>query len=254
MRRALLWALLLAWPSAVAAQERYDPSLDAQRYQGCVRAVKVDPARVERFALEWQTLGGGLPAQHCLALAQLEQGKNGAAARTLARAARDAEAAKSPLAADFWGQAGNAAMLDNDVKTAIANFGSAIVDAEKAGGKPLAGLLVDRARARVEAGELKPARDDLDRALALDEKSADTWLLSAALAQRQGEILRARGDVARAAELAPADANVLLEQGNVAAASGQPQAARDYWRRAETAAPGTEAARLARAALAAPAH
>lgn len=251
MRHIVLAVALLALPSLTAAQEHYDPTLDAERYRGCVQAVKVDPARVEQFALEWQTLGGALPAQHCLALAQLAQGKNAAAARTLAKAARDAEVAKSPLAADFWGQAGNAALLNNDPATAIAHFGSAIVDAEKAGGARLAGLLVDRARARVDSGDLKAAREDLDRALALDEKSADSWLLSAALAQRSGDNLRARGDVARAAELAPGDANVLLEQGNIAAASGQPDTAREYWHRAETAGAGSEAGRLANQALAA---
>ena len=132
MKPALILLLLAAAPAL--AQETYDPSLDPKRYDGCVRAIPTDAQKAEEFAIQWQALGGGLPARHCQALAQLQQGRNAAAAVTLSKAAQAAEAQKSPMAADFWGQAGNAALLAGDAKGAVTYFSSGIVAARIAQG------------------------------------------------------------------------------------------------------------------------
>lgn len=248
MRHIVVAAWLMLAASAHARQD-FDPTLDPQRYAGCVNAVSVDAAKVEAYATEWQALGGGLPARHCLALAQTAQGRHAAAAQTLARAAELAERLQSPMVVDFWGQAGNAALLAGDSTGAIRYFNSAIAEAEEGDATVLAGLLIDRARARVDAGALAEARADLDRAQKLDEADAQIWLLSAALARRMADLDRAQQDIARAASLASEDADVLLEQGQIAAAMGDVEAARQYWQQAERANPDSEAARLAREAL-----
>lgn len=237
--------------AASAAPGAYDPSLDPKRYDGCVRAIDADAAKVEQFAIEWQALGGGLPARHCLALAQLRQGKNAAAASTLAKAAQTAEAQKSPMAADLWNQAGNAAMLAGDMKGAVAHFSSGILAAGEFAPVRTANLLVDRARARTELAELAAARTDLDSALKLTDKEPTAWLLSAALARRANDLVRAKADIARAATLDPTDADILFEQGNIAGAGGDTAAARALWEQAAKAEPGSDAAALARKALAA---
>lgn len=254
MRHILSLLLLAAAPVSVAAQQAeapatYDPSLDPKRYDGCIRAIEADAKKVEQFAIEWQALGGGLPARHCLALAQLRQGNNAAAASTLVKAAQAAEAQKSPMAADFWGQAGNAAMLAGDMKGAVGHFSSGIVAAGEFAPLRTAELLVDRARAQTELGGLKAARADLDQALKLTDKEPTAWLLSAALARRENDLARAQADIARAAALSPADADVLFEQGNIAAAAGDLPAARSHWQQAEKLAPGSPAATLAKQAL-----
>lgn len=236
---------------AATAPGTYDPSLDSKRYDGCVRAIEADPKQVETFAIEWQALGGGLPARHCLALAQLRQGNNAAAASTLAKAAQAAETQKSPMAADLWNQAGNAAMLATDMRGAVAHFSSGIVAAGEFAPQRTANLLVDRARARTELGEMVAARADLDQALKLNAKDATAWLLSATLARRQSDLPRAKADIARAAGIDSSNADVLFEQGNIAGVGGDVAAARGFWERAEKAGPGTEAARLAKEALAA---
>ncbi|MCG2840188.1 hypothetical protein L6Q21_04230 [Sandaracinobacter sp. RS1-74] len=247
MRLALI--LLLAAAPALA-QETYDPSLDPKRYDGCIRAIEADAKKVEEFATEWQALGGGLPARHCLALAQLRQGNNAAAAQTLVKAAEAAEAQKSPMAADFWGQAGNAALLAGDAKGAVSHFGSGLIAAGEFAPQRSAELLVDRARAHTELADLKSARADLDQALKRNGKDATAWLLSAALARRAQDLPRAQADIARAAELAPTDADILFEQGNIAGTSGDTAAARAHWQQAAKA-EGTQAATLAKQALAA---
>jgi len=245
---AALFALLPA--AMAAAQDGYDPSLDRKRYEGCVGAIPTDAAAAEQFAVEWQAMGGGLPARHCQALAQLERGRPAAAAQTLAKAAQAAEAGKSPQAADFWGQAGNAALLAGDAKRAVADFNSAIVAAGEFAPIRTANLLIDRARAHVELAALAAARADLDRATGLAPNEPSGWLLSAALARRQGDLPRARAQIARAAALAPADPDILFEQGSIAAEAGDPAEARRLWDQLVQTAPASEAARLARAALA----
>ena len=256
MRHILSLLLLAATPALASAQQAeapaaYDPSLNAKRYDGCVRAIEADAKKVEQFAIEWQALGGGLPARHCLALAQLHQGNNAAAAQTLVKAAQAAETQKSPMAADFWGQAGNAAMLAGDMRGAVSHFGSGIVSAGEFAPLRTANLLVDRARAHIELADLRSARADLDQALKLTDKEPTAWLLSAALARREANLPRAKADMDRAAALAPNDADILFEQGNIAGASGDTAAARAFWEKAAKAEPNSDAAALATKALAA---
>jgi tetratricopeptide (TPR) repeat protein len=250
MRTLLPLACFLLAGAAQAQEAELDPALDSKRYDGCVRAIPTDAKAAEDFALQWQSKGGGLPARHCQALAQLERGNAAGAAQTLAKAAQAAEAARSPQAADFWGQAGNAAMLAGDAKGAIGSFNSAIVAAGEFAPIRTANLLIDRARAHVELGNLAAARADLDRATGLAPAEADGWLLSAALARRQNDLGRAATAIARAAALAPADPDVGFEQGTVLAATGDIPAARRQWDSVVKTAPDSDAAALARKALA----
>jgi tetratricopeptide (TPR) repeat protein len=252
--KQLLAALLLLASPALAQQatgDRYDPSLDRVRYDGCVRAIPTDAKKAEQYALEWQGMGGGLPARHCQALAQLQQQNYMAAAATLAKAAQLAEAQKSPLAADFWGQAGNAAFLAGDSKGAVANFTTAITATGEFAPQRTAALLVDRARVHADANDLASARTDLDRAVQLNPSDGTALLLSAALARRQKDLPRAAREIEMAAALMPNDPDLLFEAGNIAAASGDQAAARSKWQAAIKAGPGTQAADLAAKALAA---
>jgi tetratricopeptide (TPR) repeat protein len=248
--RLLPLALLLLAGAAQAQEEELDPALDAKRYDGCVRAIPTDAKAAEDFALQWQSKGGGLPARHCQGLAQLELGNYAAAAQTFARAAQAAETQKAPQAADFWGQAGNAALLAGDAKGAVGYFNSAIVAAGEFAPIRTANLLIDRARAQVELANLPAARTDLDRATGLAPSEPTGWLLSAALARRQNDLARAKADIARAASLAPADPDIQFEQGAILAAAGDLAAARTQWDALVKSAPGTPAAELASRALA----
>lgn len=251
MKRAILALILVAVPSFAQVSGGYDPSLDRKRYDGCVRAIPTDAQKAEQFAVEWQARGGGLPARHCEAMAQLQQQKFGAAASTLSKAAQKAEAEKSPLAADFWGQAGNAAFLAGDSKGAIGYFTTALTSAGEFAPQRSANLLIDRARAHAELNDLPAARADLDKALELNKFEPMAWMLSAALARRQGDIGRASLDIERASGLDSANPDILFEQGNVAAANKDEANARKLWEMTVKAAPGSPAAELAAKALAA---
>lgn len=239
----ILTALLLA-----AATPPRDPR-DAERYRTCLATAGSEPALAVTEAVRWRGTGGGVPARHCLALAYLAQRQFASAALELAGAAREAEAARDPLTAELWGQAGVAALAGGDAATAVTHLTSGIASTSMRAAR--AALLTDRARALVEQNRLADARADLDAATGLDEGSADAWLLRATLARRMGDLKIAEASLAEAARLAPSDADVRLEAGNIAAAHGRTDLARAAWTAVIAAAPGTPAATAAQAALSA---
>lgn len=252
IRPLLLLAVTVCLPHTVAlAQQPLDPGLDRARYDGCVRAIPTDAQKAELFAVEWHARGGGLPARHCEALAQLHQERFAAAAQTLGQAAEEAAKGKSALAADLYGQAGNAAFLASDLTGARIYFDRALELVGEFAPARRTALLVDRARVLTEQSDFTSARHDLDAALALAPKDPMVWMLSAALARRQGDISRASRDIAQASEFDSSNPDIMFEQGNVAAANGDRDGARRAWELVVKAAPGTPAADLAAKALAA---
>ncbi|WP_199555884.1 tetratricopeptide repeat protein [Sandaracinobacteroides hominis] len=250
MKRAILLLALLAAPALAQTAGTYDPSLDRKRYDGCVRAIPTDAKKAEQFAIEWQGMGGGLPARHCQALALMQQQQFTAAASTLSKAAQQAEVEKSPLAADFWSQAGNAAFLAGDNMGAVGYFTTALKSAGEFAPQRTANILLDRARTYTDMRDFVAARADLDKALQLNKFDPVAWMLSAALARRQGDIGRASTDIARASTLDSANPDILFEQGNVAAANKDEANARKLWEMTVKSAPGSPAAELAAKALA----
>ena len=241
----LLPVLLFAAAPAVAAS----PADDAERYRQCLDLVQSDPARAIEQATRWRGNGGGIPARHCLALADGATGDFAAAATELTAAAQAAEASHDPHAADLWGQAGNAALLAKQTPPAITAFTSGIA---VAGSEPvrLAALLTDRARALVEANRTTEAKADLTRAAGLDPSAVDGWLLLATLDRRLGDLPAAERAILEAARREPEDPDVALEAGNIAGAQGRVDLARTEWKKVVDKAPGTDAAAAAAKSLA----
>lgn len=233
-------ALLLAAAAPPDARE-------FERYRTCLATAGAEPGVAVTEATRWRGGGGGLPARHCLALAYLAQKQFAAAAAELAGAAREAEAARNPLAVDLWGQAGVAALAGGDSASAVAHLTSGLAVATAPVAR--AALLTDRARALVEQKRPEEARADLDTATRLDASAADAWLLRATLARRTGDLKTAEASLIEAARLSPNDADVRLEAGNIAAAQGRGDLARAAWNAVIASAPGTPAAAAAQAAI-----
>lgn len=247
MRRLLLLILVLAAAPAAAAPVRA-PGED-QRYRQCLDLARSDPAQAIDRAMAWRANGGGVPARHCLALAQGQKGDFAGAASTLTGAAQAAEAANDPHAADLWGQAGNASLLAKAPAAAIISFGSGLA---VAGTEPvrLAALLTDRARALVEVDRTIEAKADLTRATVLDPSTATGWLLLATLDRRLNDLPGAEKAILEAARREPADPDIALEAGNIAGAQGHTDLARAEWKKVVDGAPGSEAAAAAAKSLA----
>jgi len=243
--RPLSVLLLLAAAVPAAAQD----TSDAARYRACLDLARTDAAQAIERATEWRGNGGGIPARHCLGMAYGTKGDFAAATAELTAAARAAEVAHDPHAADLWGQAGNAALLDAKPAVALPAFTSGIA---VAGTEPvrLAALLTDRARAAVETNRTTEARADLTRATGLDPSAVDGWLLLATLDRRLADLPAAERAILEAARREPADPDIALEAGNIAAAQGRLDLARASWNKVVAGAPGSDAAAAAAKALA----
>ena len=102
-----------------------DPA-DKEEYNACLALLEQKPAEAFEKASRWRAGGGGLPAQHCEALALIEVGRFADGATRLMQAAQDAAVIRPAMAAELFGQAGNAWFLAGEPATAIAAFDAAI--------------------------------------------------------------------------------------------------------------------------------
>jgi len=233
---------------AILLMQAATPVSDKALYADCARAAQSGTPGAIDAASRWLAANGGLPARHCLGLAYLGANKPAEASATFEAAARVAEATGSPVAADFYGQAGNAALLASDPARAETLISSAIVIAANRDAIKGA-LLIDRARAREEQGNLAGARQDLETGVKLAPAEPVGWLLLGTLARREGRLDEARAAIATALRLAPDNPDVQLEAGNMAALDGDVSKARALWTAVSKAAPGTPAAKAADEAL-----
>lgn len=242
-----------ATPPAAApppAADPVEPLSDQAGYRKCAAIARHDAEKGVAVANDWHLKGGGIFALQCLGLAYSGLGRWAPAATAFEQAAQAAENDQDPRRADFWVQAGNAWLAGGEPAKARKAFDAALATAALT--PELRGeVLFDRARAGVALGDLAGARADIDKGLGLVPADPFGWYLSSALALRQHDLPRAQDDIARGLQLAPDDADLLLHAGNVAGASGEVEAAKGLYMKAIKAAPQSDAAKSARAALAA---
>jgi tetratricopeptide (TPR) repeat protein len=236
---ALLCAPALAAPS------------DPTRYAACIEIAGKDPARALQMAYGWLAEGGGVPARHCLAVAQMRARHHEAALKSYEAAGIASEDARDGQAVALWRQAADAALIAGRPADAVRFIGRALA---RPGGAELspraeAALRIARAEALVEDGKAEAAMADLDAATHAAPADVTGWLLKATLHRRQGEVAPAEAALLKAAELAPDSPDVELEAGNIAAAKGDMTLARQAWEAAAADGPGTPAGEAAAAAL-----
>lgn len=221
------------------------PLNDEARFDACMDMATDDPPSGIVAANEWLMAGGGYFARHCLGFAYSKDGRWKAAADAFVAAARDAERATDPRAANLWTQAGNAALALGDATVALTYFDAAMAQGVSAG-LLLGELHLDRARALVVAGKTQEAEAAFAEAHRLVPEDPLAWLLSATLARRLGKLERAQADIDVAARLAPRDPEVALEAGNIAATAGKYDIARRNWTQAIDIRPHGPVAKTAR--------
>ena len=223
--------------AALPLQEAGQTKLDQ-----CLQHAAEDPAKAQFEAEKWRDEGGGTAAKRCLGTVYANQQRWKLAGETFEAAAREAGSG------DLWALAGNAWLASGDLVRATTALDAAI-GSGKLEGVALGEAQLDRARARVAAGDVAGARDDLDSAVQKAPDEALAWLLSATLARRMKDGTRAVADIREALKRAPEDPATHLEAGNIAASAGDEAAARASWSRVLELAPGTKMAESARKAL-----
>jgi len=221
------------------------PPAIAERLAACLAEANKAPEAGIAAAQAWAHEDGGAYAAQChgYALGKAERWKEAADAFEGGASIAGLDAV---MRARLWSQAGNAALLGGDAPRAVQALDHAL-------GKPLPATLatgeihLDRARARVAAGNQAGARADLDQAVQLAAADPLAWLLSATLARRMNDLPLARAHIEEAARRARNDAAVALEQGIIYALSGnRDEAARTAFQRAkELAAPESDVGKQA---------
>lgn len=204
--------------------------VEARFYQ-CIDTAIDDPARGVAEANSWLIEGGGFLARHCLGFAQSEQNNWPAATTAFAEAAREAEVAQDERVAQFWAQAGNAALAGGQFDKALEYLNAALVQGRLEGlAKGLVHL--DRARAHVALENYDAARLEFAAVHELAPEDPLGWLLSATLARRMSNLELAKKHIGEADQRAPGDPAIALEAGNIAFEAGDRVNAKDNWEKA----------------------
>ena len=213
-------------------------------YDRCLDMLPTDPSGADSMAMAWSAAGGGEPAAHCHALAQIELGNPQTGAAMLDRLASISAspgAARAEVlnqAADAWTMAGQA-----DKAFASASLGIALSpdDVE---------LRIARAVAAAALQRYDAAADDLSVALDIDPKRPDALTLRASAYRNEGKLDLAQTDIDSALALDPENPDTLLERGIIRQRRGDLVGARSDWQKAENLGEDTPVADMAEQNLA----
>lgn len=201
------------------------------RFDQCVDQAADDPSNGLLAANKWQLEGGGYLARNCLGFAYAELEDWTKATPEFVQSAEAAQAAGDERAANFWSQAGNAALASGDHLVALKHLGAAL---EQNGLDELlkGEVHLDMARAYVALNRYDEAKAQFVLVHELVPQDPLGWLLSATLARRMGDLELARTDITAAAKLVLADPAIALEAGNIAYEAGDMVNAKSNWEQA----------------------
>ena len=221
-----------ARPAAIVSAPLLQPKTPMDiRFDQCVDQAADDPANGLLAANKWQIEGGGYLARNCLGFAYAELEDWPKAIPEFVQAAEKAQAAGDERAANFWSQAGNAALASGNHPVALKYLGAALEQ------NSLDGLLkgevhLDMARAFVALNQYDEAKAQFALVHELVPQDPLGWLLSATLARRMGDLALAKADITAAAKLVEADPAIALEAGNIAYEAGDMVNAKSNWEQA----------------------
>lgn len=209
------------------------------QYAECLELAERNPPVARRKAIDWQTNGGGIPAQHCLALAYAHAGDHASSADELAQMAVAFKQAKklkdgtlepydAQLLSEIYMQAGNAWLLAEQNSRAYQAFSQGLVENPvESSLRP--DLFIDRARASAAASDYDTALADLKAAQAITPKRVDLLVLMATAYRALEQYEAAEPLLEQALSIAPYHEEGLLERGNLSLIKGEKDIARQSW-------------------------
>jgi tetratricopeptide (TPR) repeat protein len=214
------------------------------QYESCLGMLPADPEGAQALAETWQTAGGGVAADHCLALARIELGDPEDGATLLEKVAAGS---RSPAAAraTIYGQATQAWLMAGDSSRA---FATATLALSLSSDDPE--LLIDRSVAAGAMQRWQDAVDDLSEALRRDPRRPDAMVLRGSAWRHLGQLELAEADIGRALAMDPENPEGLLERGIIRERRDDRQGARADWEHAIALSPDSPAADLAQQNLA----
>ena len=216
MRVTLIIALFVmsfaALPAAAAIRGPSGPGQrspsDPAHYRRCLADSSANPTIALTDAENWAKSGGGVPAQHCAALALVTLKRYAEAAARLDKMAADPGVPDVSFRAALYDQAGNAWRLAGDGAHAVQSLSAAL--ALSAGD---ADLFADLARAQAMRKNWHEVDLDLNAALQLSPRRADLLVLRASARRALKHYEEANKDLETALKLKPGDGDALVERG-----------------------------------------
>jgi tetratricopeptide (TPR) repeat protein len=210
---------------------------DAVHYNTCLASSKTDPATALANAEAWAKSGGGVPADHCGALALVNLKRYAEAARRLDQIAADRGVPNISFRVALYDQAGNAWLLAGDGAHAVQSFSAALaLSADDAD------LFADLARAQAMRQNWHEVDLDLNAALRLSPRRADLLVLRASARRALQRYQEAIADIDAALNLKPNDGDALVERGLLRKQLGDLGGARRDFRAALKSSTGETAA------------
>ena len=246
--RVLAISLLLALPALAAEPTVLKPEEGPGNYALCLETARAYPQQGLELARRWETLGGGEPAAHCLAVAQIGARFYHEAATGLVRLGIESKFS-APLRAGLLAQAAQAYSLDGDLPQAL-EAQTAALRLLPAGNPATAPILVDRAITHGELKQYVEAVTDLTAALNLQPKDTEALAFRANAYRALKQYDAAFRDANAALTLDPKSTNALLERGLTYRATDDAASARADWERVIALGAETDAARAAKAHIA----
>ena len=244
IRAALLALAVLTLPGLWSAHAQTAAS-DAAQYRACLGKTETNADAAYDDALVWRDRGGGVPAQHCAAVALVRLGKYAEAATRLAALAETPGG--RAMAPGLLGQAGNAWLLAEFPSNALSVLSAAL----SAGPQNLApaeeaDLRIDRGRALAALERWGESESDLSKALSLDPERSPAYVFRATARRMQNKLDLALEDLQLALALDAKDTGALLERGIVYRLKENAALARADWLAVIAAEPEGAAAEAAR--------
>lgn len=254
MRLALGAGIFVAGMGIALAAPPQPASPEAAKYGACVAKVNTAPEAALDMATSWRASGGGVAAQHCIALALVGLGKYAEGAKRLEEVAEELQTGHGALGMDeadnrrllpeVYGQAGNAWLMAGNYSRAYNMISAGLGDTPP--WTPRYGdLLLDRASALAGMGQYDKALADLDKAQEAAPNRADIRISRAAMLRALNRLAEAAADLSAALKLEPDNPEALLERGELYLATGDAGAARADWSKVVTTYPGTPEAEAA---------
>lgn len=242
---AILAAATVMSTAVVSSHAAETKTAAAQkRYGACVALTKSDANKALARASAWEHRGGGLPADHCLALALVALKQYADAAKELERIAAAMTTPPNPLRPEVLDQAGNAWFLAGDAKQAYGSFTAAVALAPQN-----VNYLTDRARAALALGDNADAARTLSMALRQDPTRTELYILRGEARRKLGKIKLAFEDADTALALDPTSVRALIERGILREDMGDDKGAEQDWLSVVRLAPNTAAAAEAQARI-----
>ena len=121
-----LMFLVLSVAGAGAVPGTARPPSDPQHYRLCLAMSSTNPAGALSDAQVWGKDGGGVPAQHCAALALVGLKRYAEAGAGLDKLAADKAVPDAGFRSELFDQAGNAWLLAGNANKAVQSFSAAI--------------------------------------------------------------------------------------------------------------------------------